>query len=382
MFHTSVLELSQDSLNTNFAFLRKLFGKKVRISSVVKGNAYGHGIETYVPMAQKAGIDHFSVFSTEEAYRVVSTLTSDAEVMIMGMIDDSDIEWAISGEIQFWVFDLERLEYALKTAERIKIPARIHIELETGFNRTGFQEKDFTRLVGLLKKYEGNFIVEGMCTHYAGAESIANYYRIQKQIKRFNNFYKWFKEQGIHPASKHTACSAAAVSYPQTRMDMVRIGILQYGFWPSRETLISYLNKQEHKIDPLKRIISWKSKIMSVKTVSTGEFVGYGTSYLAQRDMKIGIVPVGYSQGFSRAMSNHGRALVNGYRVAVIGIVNMNHLILDVTDVPGIKRNDEVVLIGCQGDLTISISSFSELSDQLNYESLSRLPRNIPRYVI
>lgn len=382
MFHTSVLELSQDSLNTNIAFLRKLFGKKVIISSVVKGNAYGHGIETFVPMAQKAGIDHFSVFSTEEAYRVVSTLTHDAEVMIMGMIDDTDIEWAISGEIQFWVFDLTRLEYALRTAERIKIPARIHIELETGFNRTGFQEKDFTRLVEILRNYEGNFIVEGMCTHYAGAESIANYYRIQKQIKRFNNFYRWFKEQGIHPALKHTACSAAAVSYPQTRMDMVRIGILQYGFWPSRETLISYLNKQEHKIDPLKRIISWKSKIMSVKTVSTGEFVGYGTSYLAQRDMKIGIVPVGYSQGFSRGMSNHGRALVNGYRVAVIGIVNMNHLILDVTDVPGIKRNDEVVLIGCQGDLTISVSSFSELSDQLNYESLSRLPRNIPRYVI
>ncbi len=382
MFHTSVLELSQDSLNTNIAFLRKLFGKKVRISSVVKGNAYGHGIETFVPMAQAAGIDHFSVFSTEEAYRVVSTLTQDAEVMIMGMIDDSDIEWALSGDIQFWVFNLARLEYALKTAKRINIPARIHIELETGFNRTGFPERDFPKIVELLNRYEGNYIVEGMCTHYAGAESIANYYRIQQQIKRFNNFYKWFKEQGVKSRLRHTACSAAAVSYPQTRMDLVRIGILHYGFWPSRETLISYLNKQEHKVDPMKRIISWKSKIMSVKSVSTGEFIGYGTSYLAQRDMKIGIVPVGYSQGFSRALSNHGRALVNGYRVAVIGIVNMNHLIIDVTDVPGIKRNDEVVLIGHQGDLTISISSFSDLSDQLNYESLCRLPTNIPRYVV
>ncbi len=382
MFHTSVLELSQSSLNTNFTFLRKLFGRKVRISSVVKGNAYGHGIEQFVPMAEKAGIDHFSVFSTEEAYRVSSTMTRDSEIMIMGMIDDSDIKWAITEGIQFWVFDIARLEFALKTAEEISIPARIHIELETGFNRTGFQEKDYPALVDLLRKHQGHFVVEGMCTHYAGAESIANYYRINQQIKKFNNFYKWFNEQGIHPLIRHTACSAASISYPQTRMDLVRIGILQYGFWPSRETLISYLNKQEQKIDPLNRIISWKSKIMSVKQVATGEFVGYGTSYLAQRDMKIGIVPVGYSQGFSRSMSNHGRALVNGYRVAVIGIVNMNHLIIDVTDVPGIERNDEVVLIGCQGDLSISVSSFSELSDQLNYESLSRLPRNIPRYVI
>ncbi len=382
MFHTSVLELSQSSLDTNISFLRKMFGKKVRISSVVKGNAYGHGIEVFVPMAEKVGIDHFSVFSTEEAYRVSSTMTKDSEIMIMGMIDDSDIEWAIREDIQFWVFDLARLEFALKTARRIDVPARIHIELETGFNRTGFHEKEFNRLIVLLKKYEGNYVVEGICTHYAGAESIANYYRINQQIKRYNNFYKWFKEQGIHPLLRHTACSAAAVTYPQTRMDLVRIGILHYGFWPSRETLISYLNKQEQKIDPLKRIISWKSKIMSVKQVSTGEFVGYGTSYLAQRDMKIAVVPVGYSQGFSRSMSNHGRALVNGYRVAVIGIVNMNHLIIDVTDVPGVERNDEVVLIGCQGELSISVSSFSELSDQLNYESLSRLPRNIPRYVI
>lgn len=382
MFHTSVLELSRESLNTNIEFLRKLFGKKVRISSVVKGNAYGHGIEVFVPMAEKAGIDHFSVFSTEEAYRVASTLTRESDIMIMGMIDDTDLEWAIREDIQFWVFDVARLESALKTARRIKIPARVHIELETGFNRTGFQEKDLPKVVELLKKEEGNYIVEGMCTHYAGAESIANYYRIHQQIKRFHNFHKWFKEQGIHPLIRHTACSAAAVSYPQTRMELVRIGILHYGFWPSRETLISYLSKLEQKNDPLKRIISWKSRIMSVKPVKTGEFVGYGTSYLAQRDMKIGIVPVGYSQGFSRAMSNHGRALVNGHRVAVIGIVNMNHLIIDVTDVPDVKRNDEVVLIGCQGDLFISVSSFSELSDQLNYESLSRLPRNIPRYVV
>ena len=382
MFHTSVLELSRESLNTNIEFLRKLFGKKVRISSVVKGNAYGHGIEVFVPMAEKAGIDHFSVFSTEEAYRVASTLTRESDIMIMGMIDDTDLEWAIREDIQFWVFDVARLESALKTAKRIKIPARLHIELETGFNRTGFQEKDLPKVVELLKKEAGNYIVEGMCTHYAGAESIANYYRIHQQIKRFHNFHKWFKEQGIHPLIRHTACSAAAVSYPQTRMELVRIGILHYGFWPSRETLISYLSKLEQKNDPLKRIISWKSRIMSVKQVMTGEFVGYGTSYLAQRDMKIGIVPVGYSQGFSRAMSNHGRALVNGHRVAVIGIVNMNHLIIDVTDVPDIKRNDEVVLIGCQGDLSISVSSFSELSDQLNYESLSRLPRNIPRYVV
>lgn len=133
--------------------------------------------------------------------------------------------------------------------------------------------------------------------------------------------------------------------------------------------------------DPLQMVISWKSRVMNLKEVKKVEFVGYGTTYLATQDTKVAAVPVGYSHGFSRSLSNAGRALVRGVRVGVIGVVNMNVMMLDVTHVDGIETGDEVVLIGNQGDQNISVSSFSEYSDQMNYQLLTRLPQDTPRYI-
>jgi alanine racemase len=121
---------------------------------------------------------------------------------------------------------------------------------------------------------------------------------------------------------------------------------------------------------------------MCLKLVLTGEFVGYGTTYLAHKDMIIAVIPVGYAYGFSRSLSNQGRVLIKGQRVGVVGMVNMNLLIADVTDVEKIKKGDEVVMIGDQENLSISVASFSELSNQLNYELLTRLPESIPRIVV
>jgi alanine racemase len=163
---------------------------------------------------------------------------------------------------------------------------------------------------------------------------------------------------------------------------MVRIGILQYGYWPSTETFIHYISRRKLKTDPIKRIITWKSKVMVVKEVKQGSFVSYGTTYLATEDKRIAVIPTGYSHGYSRTLSNTGRVLINGQRIAVIGMVNMNMLIVDITYCADVQQGDEVVLIGRQGELDISVSSFSELSDQLNYELLARLPSSIERKLI
>ncbi len=382
MFNTSLLEINKSAVENNIKFLKKQFGGSIKISSVVKGNAYGHGIEAFIPIVEDCGIRHFSVFSAVEALKVKKVIRKNSDIMIMGMIDNSELEWAITNKIELFVFDLERLNYALSVSQKLNKPARIHLEVETGMNRTGFKKEYLKEVAKIITSNYENFIVEGLCTHYAGAESIANYVRIQKQIKLFNSIYKWFVKNGITPKRQHTACSAAAMTYPQTRMDMVRIGILQYGYWPSKETFIHYVANKENKSDPLKRVITWKTKIMSIKEVDTGEFVGYGTTYLALTKMKVAIIPVGYSHGYSRSLSNQGRLLIRGHRVSVIGLVNMNLLTADVTQIPGVKIDDEVILIGTQGDLSISVSSFSELSDQVNYELLTRLPSQIPRVIV
>ncbi len=382
MFQTSYIEISRSAVRNNIEFIRKQLGKNVKISSVVKGNAYGHSKEIFVPLAEECGIEHFSVFSASEALRLKSITSNHPQIMIMGMIDNSELEWAIENDIEFYIFEFDRLNAAVKAAKKIKKPAQIHIEVETGMNRTGFKKSELKKVVKIISEKKHLFSVKGFCTHYAGAESIANYLRIQNQLKFFNETYLWLRENGIHPHLKHSACSAAAISYPKTRMDMARIGILQYGFWPSKETYIDFISNKKKKEDPLRRVISWKSKVMSIKEVDTGQFVGYGNTYLALRKMKVAVVPVGYAHGFSRSLSNHGRVLIHKKRVSVIGIVNMNLMTIDVSNIPDVKKGDEVVLIGNQGDLSISVSSFSELSDQVNYELLTRLPQNIPRFVV
>jgi alanine racemase len=382
MFSTSVIEISKDSLQHNINFLKKQMGKKVKISSVVKGNAYGHGIKEFVPLAEECGLDHFSVYSADEALDVFKYSSGRSDIMIMGMVENEELEWAINTGIEFYVFDIDRLKKTIDYASRLKRIAKIHIEIETGMNRTGFTKEYIPSVIKIINENKDVLNVKGLCTHFAGAESIANYVRIQKQLKNYSRNHKLFIENNVIPERCHTACSAACMTYPKSRMDMVRIGIMQYGFWSSRETFIAYINNLENKADPLRRVIKWKSKIMSTKSVKTGEFIGYGTSYLAQRDMKIATIPVGYAHGYSRELSNQGRVLINGHRVSVIGIVNMNMMTIDITDVSETKKGDEAVLIGKQGDLSISVASFSELSNQLDYEMLTRLNQKIPRVVV
>jgi alanine racemase len=252
---TSTIELSQSALVNNIDFIRTQIGSDVRISSVVKGNAYGHGIIQFVPMAEKAGIDHFSAFSANEASAVKESAENNPDIMIMGWLDNAELEWAIKSGISFWIFEPERLDHAIAISKRLKQKAKIHLEVETGMNRTGL---DDTELEYVIMKVldNGSYIeLEGICTHFAGAESITNFVRVHRQISRFNKIYKKVTRLGLHPKIRHTASSAAAMSYPRTRMDMVRIGIMQYGFWPSIESLVQYLHGESFNHDPLNRVI-------------------------------------------------------------------------------------------------------------------------------
>lgn len=378
---SSFLEIDPKALQENMAFLRRIAGKNREILHVVKGNAYGHGIEQFVPLLQRLGASSFGVFDSYEAYRVSQVVYNKPRIVIMGMIDTHEIEWAISHEIEFYVFDIERLEKTIQLAKAIRKSAHIHIEVETGMNRIGIEMKYASKYIDIISRNMDHLKLMGLCTHFAGAEDISNYYRIENQKKQFVKWENLFKEAGLKFNQKHTACSAAAIRDPKTMMDMVRIGILQYGFWPSKETFIDYLKDRTRKTDPLQRVISWKSTVMSIKSVSQGQYVGYGTSYLASSDIKIASVPVGYAHGFARSLSNQGRVLINGERVPVIGTVNMNMILIDVSLLSNIQPGDEVVLIGNQQNQTITLASFSDFSNQLNYELLTRLPLDIPRVI-
>ena len=379
--HSSEILLDKSALENNLRFLRKFLDEGVTLSSVIKGNAYGHGIESFVPLAEECGINHFSVYSADEAVRVKMVCSTPTTIMVMGYVDPRQMRWCIENDIEFFVFDFDRLYKALEVARKISKKAMLHIELETGMNRTGFEREDLEEVADILNENPYYLFFKGLCTHYAGAESIANYVRYTEQKKIYLELLEWFETKGLKPEQRHSCCSAAAIRMPEMQMDMVRIGILQYGFWPSREVFIEYIKDRSEKSGPLKRIITWKSWVMSLKRVSHGEFIGYGTTFLAQKDMTIALLPIGYAHGFTRGLSNTGRALINGKRVPVVGIVNMNCIAIDATGIDNVSPGDEVILIGKQKEVEISVAAFGELSTQLNYELLTRLPHDIPRNI-
>lgn len=379
--HTSGITLSRNAFLSNVAFVRQVLGPDITLSAVLKGNAYGHGLEQITQLCLEADVLHLSVFSAHEAQRILKVAGKPVTIMILGMIDNQDLPWAIAHDVEFFVFEMDRLKAAVQAARRLGRKARIHLEVETGMNRTGFEQEELDEALQVLKAHQEELELVSLCTHFAGAEEMANYLRIRQQLETYNRQYSRVADLGIQLPLRHTACSAASLNYPETRMDLVRIGIMLYGFWPNLETRIMYMRHNPEQPDPLRRLISWKSSILSLKKVKMGEYIGYGSSYLASKDMLIATVPVGYAYGFSRSLSNVGRVLVHGERVAVVGVVNMNLIMINVSDIEGIGKGDEVVLIGNQGDKSISVSSFSEMSQQLNYEMLSRLPADIPRTI-
>lgn len=382
MLHTSYIELDKNALNNNIRFIKSHLGSGVRYSMVVKANAYGHGIEQLLPAIEECGVTHFSVFSIAEAMRVHQAKHEDCEVMIMGWIDNDYLEWAIQKDVSFFVFTPDRLKQTLQKAKEVNKAARVHLELETGMHRTGFCADQLGEVFDVLKSNPDHLKLEGLCTHYAGAEDYGNYDRVRNQIKTFDYLCKLFEENGLSPRYKHSACSAALLNFPETVGDLVRVGISSYGYWPNSETKMRYTMKHDVQDDPLQRILSWKSKVLSVNTVAENEYISYGKSYLTNRPSKIATVPVGYGYGFSRTLSNNGHVLLNDKRAPVVGSVNMNMMVLDVTDVGDVDVGDEVVLIGKQDNAEITVSSFSDMNNSMNYELLTRLPHHIPRRTV
>lgn len=386
-FSSSYIELDREAFRRNFRFLRTRIGEGVRFCSVIKGNAYGHGIRKFVPMAEECGIRQFAVFSENEAHEALEVKTSpDTEIMIMGMISNRNLEWAVRNGISFFVFEQDRLKQAAEVARNLSEPARIHLHLETGMNRLGLGREDLPEVVRFLKENSRLFELEGVCTHYAGAESVSNHVRVTEQIRRFKEQSGQLEEEGLTFRYRHTASSASTLNYPETTMDMVRIGIAQYGFWPNRETYMNHARNHslmsDDQPDPLSRVLSWKSVVMSTKEVEAGNFIGYGNTYLTSRKQTIATIPIGYAHGFGRNLTNAGLVLINGHRAQVAGLVNMNLITVDVTDIPDVTKGDEVVIIGKQGDDEVTVASFSEMTNHLNYEVLVRLPSFLPRIVV
>ena len=379
MQNLSTLEIDRQALVNNIAIIRSFIPKETEISSVIKGNAYGHGISLMVPLLESLGIQSFSVFSSGEAMEALKVKNQATSLTIMGDIPDEDLKEVMEKKIEQYVFNFYRLEKIKKLANIYGLKARIHLEVETGMNRLGFRDDELSEVLKFLKNSPEAFELIGVCTHFAGAEKKENHPRVEKQIEKFNKIKALLEREGLQPQIYHTACSAATLRFPETRMDRIRVGILQYGLWPNLETYRAFQSENiERTLIP---ILSWKSHVMAIKEILPGESVGYHNSYQAKTNVRLAVIPVGYHNGFSRDASKESEVIIGEKKFPVVGFVSMNSLSVLIGE-EDIRVGDEAILIGKKGKVEIRVSAFDDFSSHFNYETLSRLPESLTRKVV
>jgi alanine racemase len=370
------VELDGKAPEHNLRQLRAGSRPGVLACAVVKANAYGHGVAQIAPLLPSA--EWFGVNSLEEGLQLRSSGIT-RPIILLGHVPLADLEAAVEADLSLTVYNRETIERlsARKSAARA---ARVHVKVDTGTARQGVLPEDLEAFLSLVKEARG-VTLEGVSTHYANIEDTLNHEYAEMQIERFNAAMAAVDRLIGRPPFIHTACTAAAVLFTSTHFTMLRSGIGLYGLWPSRETMVSAREKGG-TVPEFRPVLSWKTRIVQVKTIPEGSYVGYGCSYRTMRPTVLGVLPIGYSDGYDRSLGNRAHVLVRGRRAPVIGRICMNLCMVDLTDVPGARLEDEVVLIGRSGEEQISAETMAEWSGTINYEIVSRISPLLPRKVV
>jgi len=368
------LEIDLGAIRRNAATLAQLVAP-AKLMAVVKANAYGHGIAA-VARALRGVAGRFGVYAVEEAVELRSAGIREP-LLVMGPVAPGDLATAyrLGAAISLWDRGMYPNEVAA-VAGREGAPFPIHVKLNTGVARLGLDPADAP---DAIREYLSTpeLQLEGIFSHLAAAEELDSMFT-EQQLATFDGVLDavQYDIADLEPGPlRHVAASAAAMLWPQTRLDMVRVGIALYGLWPSLETR-NFMNGRGIDLIPALR---WTTQIVAVREVAAGTTVGYGRTFTAPGPMTIGILPIGYAEGIPRAASNRGRVLVNGIRCPVVGRICMNMALVDVSTVrdpyPGMK----VTLIGSDGPEAIGADDWAEWSGTISYEIVARLPANIPR---
>ncbi|MFP5528565.1 alanine racemase [Peptococcus simiae] len=370
--HTRPLwvEVDLDAIAHNIAEVRRLVGDDVLVTAVVKANAYGHGAVHTAPVFLANGADRLAVATIEEAIEIRKAGVT-APILILGATERSRARALVKWQLDQTIFTRASAEALSEAAQDLGSPARIHIAVDTGMGRIGFlpTEESLDEIEEILQLPGLQF--EGLFSHFSTADEADKTYS-REQIRRYKFIQEGLAARGLVPHVAHMANSAAITDLPEIHMDMVRAGIILYGLYPSHEV-------DEAKLD-LQPTMSLKCRITNLKTLQDGEYIGYGRKYQTKGPRRIATCPMGYADGYTRLLSNKAEVLIHGHRAPVVGNICMDQCMIDVTDIPeNLAIGDEVVLIGQQGEETISPEELANILGTISYEIFCMLSRRIPR---
>jgi alanine racemase len=369
-FRPNWVEIDKSDFLFNLKKIKEYLKKDTKVLAVIKSNAYGHGGIELAKEAVKAGIYGIGVSSIEEG---ISFRKAGIKAKILVFGSGYPLEYL--SVAAFWdliptISSLQGLHALSALAQKYNKKLEFHLKVDTGMGRVGVVAGDNAKI--MLQKIAAitDIKMSGMYTHFSVADTNLSY--TQNQLDKFNETIKYAKKLGLKFIS-HAANTAALLSSKKTHLDMVRPGIGLYGLSPFEHV------QQKFKLKP---VLSWKTKIIYLKKVSSGFCVSYGRTYVTNKSSVIATVPVGYADGYGRVLSNKADVLVRGKRCPVAGRITMDMMMIDVTDVKGVSIGDEVVLIGTQGKETIKAEELAKLQNTINYEITCSISPRVPRIIV
>ncbi len=366
-YRPTVAKINLAHLGHNLKVVKRLVDAGVKIMPTVKANAYGHGLVQIAKELDKLNIDFLGVSSLEEAIALRSS-SIKRPILVLGEVFKKDVGVVLKYKLDQTVFSYSLAKALNNQAKKIGIITKIHIKVDTGMGRLGVMHKEAFELVKKIASLK-NIKIEGIFTHFPKAETDKAF--TNKQIKAFKGLIKKLSENGIYIPIIHSANSMGIIDYKNSHFNLVRPGLMLYGIYPKRG------------LRPvLKPVMSLVTKIIFIKNLPSGHGVSYGHSFIASKNTKTAILPIGYGDGYFRGFSDKAQVLIRGKRCKIIGKICMDYTMVDVSSLKKVSCGDEAVLIGTQGREKILASDLAKLVGTIAYEVTCSVGARIPRYFI
>lgn len=371
------VEISKSALVANAKLFKRRAGSGAAVMAVVKSNAYGHGLVETAKTVQPH-LDWFGVDNVDEGV-ALRKAGIRKPILILGFTPSWRMAEAIRAGLRLTISTVEQVRAARNAAVKVGKRGLLHVKTETGTTRQGANLRDLPDLAQALKKAKP-LVLEGLSTHYANIEDAAEHDYAAGQLETYRNAVEILEAHGVRPAMRHTACTAAAMLYPDTHFNLVRVGIGLYGLWPS---LATRLETQAKGLDlELQPALSWKTLVAQVKDVKRDTPIGYGLTERMPRHGQIAVLGVGYWDGYDRGLSSVGEVLIKGRKAKIMGRVCMNMCMVDVTGIPGVQAEDEAILLGQEGRLAVTADDLAARLGTINYEVVTRINPLLPRKLV
>jgi len=369
-------EVSLSTLRENYRTIRDYVGSGVTVCAVVKAYAYGHGAVECAKALEQEGATWLGVTSLDEAIPLREEGIQTRILLMTGFWRGEEEEIVRLG-LTPTVWEAGYIELLERAAARIGVSQQaVHLKLDTGMGRLGATPEDLPGLCAALKS-SPHLKLEGFATHLASSE-VLDAPSVTEQLKVFQDGRRVLRESGFNPSLVHAANTSAVISHHESWNTMVRPGLAIYGYHLPFERAGRVVSGRGLRLT-LKPVLTWKTRILSLREMRAGQALGYGGTYVTKAPARIAILPVGYADGLNRGLSSGGRVIVREHYAPIVGRISMDLTLADVTGIPGVAVADEVVLLGSHDGLSVDAREHAELANTIPYEILCSISKRVPR---